>query len=335
MKRDMIALTLVITVLLTGAVMVPSQSARAKTITVEDARGNTITFEQPPERIVSFMPSNTEILFHLGLGDRVVGVDDFSDYPPEAKNLPKVGNAFSVDYEKIANLSADVVVVPAQNSEMINKLKQYNQTVVATGSISVEDVYSDMKMLGKMCGMEEEAEQKAQDLKDEMQQITQGREDIPMKDRPDVLYLTSVDPSMYAPGEKTFQHELITKAGGDNIASNKTGWSTISESRIIDSDPDVIIAPESIRKNVENLTEKESWQGIDAVKDDDIHYVNSDVMSRPGPRIVQAETTLVNITSQAEPGSGSQNEDVPGLGFGSAIAASLATAAIYRKKQKT
>ena len=168
MKRKFVIAGLVSFLLLFSFSGSPILAADNSTITVTDARGETVDFESPPDRIISFMPSNTEILFYLGAGDKVVGVDDFSDYPDEAKDLPKVGNAFSVNYEKIVNLSADVVVVPAFNTQMIQTLKDYDQKVVAAGSTTVSDIYSDMKLLGKICGIEEEAQNKAEDLRDKM-----------------------------------------------------------------------------------------------------------------------------------------------------------------------
>ena len=306
----------VITLMLVGLFTVfPGVSEADESITVTDARGETITFETPPERIISFMPSNTEILFYIGEGDRVVGVDDFSDYPSEVNGLPTVGDSFSVDYEKITELEPDVVVTPSFNTQMIDYLENIGHTVVATNSNTLEDVYTDMRLLGAMCGIEEEANQMADDLEDEMDEITQNTADLPQEERVDVFYIASVGP-IYTPGNHTFQNTLIQNAGGNNIADQGDGWWEISKETIVDEDPDVIIATEDLEGQVQKLSEDEVWQGISAVENDEIYYVNDDIFSRPAPRVVEAQSTLMDITAEhlgIEENGEENGEEIPGF----------------------
>ncbi len=307
----------VVSLMLVGLFTVlPGVSEADESITVTDARGETITFETPPERIISFMPSNTEILFYIGEGDRVVGVDDFSDYPSEVNDLPIVGDSFSVDYEKITELEPDVVVTPSFNTQMIDQLENIGHPVVATNSNTLEDVYTDMRLLGAMCGIEEEANQMANDLENEMNEITQNTVDLPREDRVDIFYMASVGP-IYTPGNHTFQNSLIQNAGGNNIADQEDGWWMISKETIIDEDPEIIIATEWLQDQVENLTEDEVWQDVSAVRNDEIYYVNDNIFSRPAPRVVEAQSTLTDITTQhldvEENGEEENGEDVPGF----------------------
>ncbi|MFW6305618.1 MAG: ABC transporter substrate-binding protein [Candidatus Saliniplasma sp.] len=301
--------------------VLPRISEADESITVTDARGETVTFDTPPERIISFMPSNTEMLFYIGEGDRVVGVDDFSDYPSEVEDLPTVGDSFSVDYENITELEPDVVVTPSFNTQMIDKLEEIGHQVVATNSNTLEDVYTDMKLLGTMCGIQEEVEEMADDLEDEMNEITQNTADLPREDRVDIFYIASVGP-IYTPGNNTFQNTLIQNAGGNNIADQEDDWWEMSKETIIDEDPEIIIATEGLEDQVENLTEDEVWQGISAVENDEIYYVNDDIFSRPAPRVVEAQSTLVDITrehldidenGQDDNGQEDNEEDVPGF----------------------
>ncbi|MBS3816590.1 MAG: ABC transporter substrate-binding protein [Candidatus Thermoplasmatota archaeon] len=268
--------------------------------TVKDATGEEIEFKEPPERIVSFMPSNTELLFHLEVGDRVVGVDDYSNYPEEAKELPKVGDSMEVDYEKIVDLEPDVVVITEAVSHMKQQLEEYELRTFVTGGETLEDVYSDLRALGEMCGVEEKGEEKAQVLEDEIDNITEETRDLPEEERIDVLYISGVYQGINTPGEGTFQNTLLTNAGADNIASDKEGWTTISEEEIISRDPEVIIAPGYIESDVKEYTEKDSWQNITAVEKDQVYFVNGDVMSRPGPRVVEAQQTLVDLLDGSE-----------------------------------
>ncbi|MGM0406202.1 MAG: helical backbone metal receptor [Thermoplasmatota archaeon] len=318
----------VVSLMLVGLFTVlPGVSEADESITVTDARGENITFEAPPERIISFMPSNTEILFYIGEGDSVVGVDDLSDYPSEVKDLPTVGDSFSVDYEKITELEPDVVVTPSFNNHTINYLEKIGHTVVATNSNTLEDVYSDMRVLGTMCGIEEEANQMADDLENEMNDITHNTADLPWEDRVDIFYIASVGP-IYTPGNHTFQNTLIKTAGGNNIADQEDGWWEISKETIIDEDPEVIIATEGVQDQVKNLTEDEVWQSISAVENDEVYYVDDDIFSRPGPRVVEAQSTLTDITREhldlednVEDDNGEDTqvddneEDVPGFTF--------------------
>ncbi|MFO7791724.1 MAG: ABC transporter substrate-binding protein [Candidatus Saliniplasma sp.] len=311
--NEKIIIVAVVSLMLVGLFTVlPGVSEADESITVTDARGETITFEAPPERIISFMPSNSEILCYIGEGDRVVGVDDFSDYPSEIEDLPTVGDSSSVDYEKITELEPDVVVTPSFNNHTINYLEKIGHTVVATNSNTLEDVYSDMRVLGTMCGIEEEADQMANELENDMNEITQNTADLPREDRVDIFYIASVGP-IYTPGNHTFQNTLIQNAGGNNIADQEDGWWMISKETIVDEDPEIIIATEGLQEQVENLIEDEVWQSISAVENDKVYYVNDDIFSRPAPRVVEAQSTLTDITVEhlgiEENG---EKEDVPG-----------------------
>jgi len=298
MKKGSIAMMIMLVLILSSfLVFIPGAQAEGS-IEITDARGEKVFFNSPPKRIISFMASNTEILFYIGQGDRVVGVDDYSNHPSEVKNLPKVGNAYQVDYEKIVNLSADVVVISKNNMNMIEPLEEYGQKVLVTGTSTLEDIYEDMEMLGKMCGIPEKAENMASGLKNEMEETTSLTEDIPYSARPDVLYVTSTYQGIWTSGNDTFQNTLLCNAGMDNIAADKSGWITISEEKIIDENPEVIVAVNSTREAVLEMTEKESWSQISAVKDEDIYFVDDDIVSRPGPRVIEAQERLVKITRE-------------------------------------
>jgi len=308
-----VALVLVISAVvwsLPGALEFDGSQDDEDSLVIEDATGEEVSLEAPPERIVSFMPSNTELLFHLEVGERIVGVDDFSNHPEEALDLPKVGDSLEVDYEKIVDLEPDVVVITEAVTHLREQLKEYGIKTVATGGETLEDVYSDLELLGEMCGVEERAEEKSQDLREKMDEITDETRDLSDEKRIDVLYISGTYDGINTPGDGTFQDTLLTNAGGHNIASDKDGWSQIDESEIIDRDPEVIIAPYHLEQDLEEYTEKDSWQDITAVEDNEIHFVDSDVMSRPGPRIVEAQETLVEILQNGEDDDTSADQEV-------------------------
>ncbi len=295
MKKRLICILSISMIMLSIGTPYISNAQKNDSISITDARGKTITFNSPPKRIVSFMASNTEILFHLGLGDRVVGVDKYSNYPPEVNEVPKVGDAYNVDYEKIVSLNPDVVLITKANTNMISSLKEYDLKVFVTGGNTIDDVYTDIELVGKMCGINEKAERIVDDLKSTMNTITSDTRDLKKSKRPNTFYISGTYQGIYTPGNDTFQNTLIQKAGCNNIASDKEGWTTISEEEIIGDNPEIIIAPNYLKNSVNDLAKKESWQSIKAVKEDQIFFVNGDMMSRPGPRITEAQLRLVNI----------------------------------------
>lgn len=333
MKNSTLAVIIILVLILSSFLAFIPEAEAEGSIEITDARGDKIYFDSPPERIISFMASNTEILFYLDQGDRVVGVDEYSNYPSEVKNLPKVGNAYQVNYEKIVNLSADVVVISKNNMNMIEPLEGYGQKVVVTGTSTLEDIYDDMKMMGEMCGIPDKAEDMADDLKNDMEENTSLTEDIPYSERPDVLYVTSTYQGIWASGNDTFQNTLLSNAGMDNIAADKSGWVTISEEKIIDEDPEVIVAVNSTSQAVLELSEKESWSQVSAVMNDEIYFVDDDIVSRPGPRVIKAQRRLVNITADIE-GLDVQEgvDESPNLGFITFLGITIPTALIYERK---
>ncbi|MFW6176549.1 MAG: ABC transporter substrate-binding protein [Thermoplasmatota archaeon] len=295
MDRRMVCLLTALILILSIGIPSITAAQTNESIEITDARGETIKFDSSPEKIVSFMASNTEILFHLDLGDRVVGVDKYSNYPPEVNDLPKVGDAFNVNYEKIVSLDPDVVVISKANTNMISSLNEYDLKVVVTGGNSIDDVYSDTELLGKMCGIEKKAERSADDIKYTMERITQDTGNLKETERPRAFYISGTSEGINTPGNNTFQNALLQNSGCNNIASDKEGWTTISEEEIIGDNPEIIIAPNHLKDSVRDLTSKDSWQSIKAVQENQIFFVNGDIMSRPGPRIVDAQLKMVNI----------------------------------------
>ncbi len=308
MKRKMMLVAVVLCLLMS---VMGGQVSAVEGLEVIDARGENITLDSPPERIVSYMPSNTELLFHIGVGDRVVGVDDYSNYPPEVDALPKVGDAFNPDYEHIIDLEPDLVVAASYNTMLIDTLEGYGITVVATHSTSVEDAYQDMRMLGAICDVSERADELASYLESSIDEIADEYGDIPEDERPSVLYITGTYEGINTVGAGTFIHELMDNAGLHNVAGDDDGWLTYSEEEVIASDPEVIITTQGLKTSVEEYIERGSWQVITAVKNDAIYYVDGDYISRPGPRVIQAQETFVEIKEEERPEI--EGEDIPGF----------------------
>jgi iron complex transport system substrate-binding protein len=262
-------------------------------VTVIDALGREVKLELPIETIVSIAPSNTEILFALGLGDRVVGVTEACDYPKEAKSKPKVGQV-EMNIEKIMEISPDLVVaVGSMQLPVIETLSNLGIPVLALDPKTLRDVLDSIVLVGKATGTEDAAELLVQSLSNEIQGVrSKAALAVTKQARPRVFVEIWDDPLMTA-GPGTFIDELIKVAGGENIAVDAgLEWPEFSVEVVIERDPDVII---TVWTDKDDVLGRSAWKGISACKTRRIHRVNPDILTRPGPRLVQGLEVLLDI----------------------------------------
>ncbi|MBE3582362.1 MAG: cobalamin-binding protein [Thermoanaerobacteraceae bacterium] len=267
-------------------------------LTVADDMGREITLKARPERLVSLSPGNTEILFALGLGEKVVGVDDYSDYPPAAAQVPKVGGFSNPNVEKIVALKPDLVLATNMHEQAVRRLEEVGIPVAVVSPKTVEGVLESIEWIGKMTGAGEGAARLVADLRGRMQRVEAVVKEIPREKRPWVYYEVYSDPLMTA-GPQTLIGQLIELAGGRNIAYDaQTDYPEFSAEAIIERDPEVIIFPQwhgSESLTVEQVKSRRGWQEIRAVKDNRVFGVDANIVSRPGPRIVEALELLAQI----------------------------------------
>ncbi len=325
---------LMMIILLVGIIAFFPGAEGEDSIIVTDARGEEIKLESPPEQIVSYMASNTELLFHIGVGDRVVGVDDYSDYPSEVEELPSVGDAFEPDIELIISLEPDLVVTAEYNTGLINDLEGHEITVFSTSSTTLEDVYNDMRILGEICGVSEEANSLAQELKDDMGELTEETRDVPEEERPSSLYITGTYQGINTVGSGTFIHSLLENAGLYNVAEEEKGWLTLNEEEVVTKNPEVIIASEETKPSLEEFINKDSWQHITAVEEENVYYVDADLLSRPGPRVIDGQEILVDIAQGIIVGEQTEDEEIPGYATSGLLVTAVVAALIYNKRKK-
>ncbi len=262
-------------------IIAPS-SLFAKTFT--DDLGRRIELSQPPQRIVSLAPSITEILFYLGLGDRVAGVTDFCDYPEEARKKPSIGWIINPNVEKIILLKPDLVFVTAEGNrpDIVETLERVHIKVYVFNPHRIEDIMKEIVSIGEIGGQEAQAREKVNGLMHRIEAVRKKAEERP---RVKVLYLVSMDP-MISVGPGSFIHDMIEISGGENVASRAVArYPRIEMEEIVHRDPEVIIAPSEIIETVRSW--KGRWSGISAVKNDRIYPIDINIVSRPGPRIVE------------------------------------------------
>ena len=277
----------------------PAVTEAPELVSVVDDAGRTVEIVRNPQRLISLAPSNTEILFALGLGDRVVGVTDFCDYPEEAQAIEKVGG-MEHNLEKIVALDPDLIVAiggsPAQ-VEKATEMEKLGLTVLVLDPGDIEGIMANVELVGKATGAEKEASQLAAQMRKRFDDITTKAKEA--GSRPTVFFeLVATDPSKpYTPGPGSFIDALISLAGGSNIgASAKMQWAQLSTEEIIAQDPELIILGDvNYGVTVEMVKERPGWSVIAAVKNGAIYPIDDILISRPGPRIIDGLEDLARI----------------------------------------
>jgi iron complex transport system substrate-binding protein len=250
---------------------------------VFDDLGNLVAINETPQRIVSLAPSNTEILFALGLGDKVVGVTDWCDYPPEALENEKVGSYDTPDIEKIVALTPDLILVAyGTTMDVINNLIGLGLTVFGIKTTDLDDVLNDIKTIGEITDKEVEAQALTSEMENRIQAVTNQTEEL--EERPRVFYIVWYDP-LWTAGSETFIHELIEKGGGVNICQNITGYTTISIEEVVARNPEVIITSEWSFEWARNETGP--LASTNASQSGRIYTCDDDLVQRPAPRLVK------------------------------------------------
>jgi iron complex transport system substrate-binding protein len=259
---------------------------------IVDGLGRQVTINAVPQRIVSLAPSNTEILFALGLGDKVVGDTEYCNYPEAAKTKPKVGGFSTVDIEKVVSLKPDLVLATRiHDKTTIPALENLGITVVALAPGSLNEVLDSIKLVGKITGQDKEAAELIKDLGARIEEITDKTQNLSPEQRPRVFYVTWHDP-LWTAGTGTLSNDVISHAGGQNIASDISGDKTIDLETVISRDPEVIIVSVGM-----GTGEDLPWQYIksesrlkntQALMNDRVYKIDGDLIHRPGPRVVEA-----------------------------------------------
>ncbi len=275
---------------------IPPQPTLARTplaeIALTDAAGRSVKLKGVPTRIVSLAPSNTEIVCALGACDKLVGIDQFSDFPAQVKALPKLSDGFNPNYEQIVAAKPDLVLIAAISSpDVVKKFDELQVPTVMIGAVnsSFESVKNDIQLVGKALGAEAQAAQVNTDMDKKLADLKTKL--ATAKTKPRVFWeLDATDPAKpFTPGPGTFVHEIITLAAGQNIAGNADSpYVQINAEEIIKANPEVIImsdaaygvAPESVGK-------RPGWDVIDAVKKKQVFPIDDNLVSRPGPRVLE------------------------------------------------
>lgn len=256
-------------------------------LTVKDATGTQVTIQSEPKRIVSLLPSDTEILFALGLGDKVVGVSKWADYPAEVKTKPVIGD-MKVDSEKVVAQKPDLVIGGASaNGQDIEALRKLGVTVYAIEPKTISEVEQSIKEIGKITNAAEKANEITASMEKKVNDIKAKTKDLTDDKKPRVYVEVSPAPDIYTAGKGTFMGEMIELAGGKNIFADINGWKKVDSEQVVAKDPQVVISTHGVTADVlKDLQGRSGWNNIFAVKEHKVTAVDTNLVSRPGPRIV-------------------------------------------------
>lgn len=261
-------------------------------ITIVDGNKDKVTIQNKPTKIISIMPSSTEIIYALDAGDKVIGVSDYDNYPAEVTKKDKYGS-MEVNVEKILASKADLLILSAyQKKTYADAVKQFNDagiTVLAIDDASTFDgTYKTIDLFGKILGNKKKASEIVSSMKSTVEEIKKKADATSEKLDKKVWVEISPSPEIYTAGNGTFIDEMLTFIHATNIAKDVTGWGKFSDEQVVAANPDVIITtygsyqPEPEKQ----VLGRKGWESITAVKDKQVFDLNNDSLSRPGPRLV-------------------------------------------------
>lgn len=269
------------------------ESIPPTTVEIVDQLGRTVTLDSTdPQRIVSLAPSHTETLYALGLGDRLVAVTDYCNYPPEAEEKPSIGGFSTPNIEEVVAMDPDLVLATVIHEvEVIPQLEARGLTVVAVDPTTIDEVIASINLIGKAAGVEKKAADLTANMQSRIEAVTDKTSGLNEAEKPRVLYIVWHDPLMAA-GSGTLHDELIRTAGGINVAGDLESYAAISLEAVIAANPQVMIAGVGMGTGedlpVQFITKEERLAETDARINNRIYGINVDLVGRPGPRIVEA-----------------------------------------------
>ena len=308
-KYPLYIVTIIIVVSIVSAAFVyfnyntPSNQNTKQNIMVVDDEGYTTNLASVPQRIISLAPSNTQILFAIGVGDKVVAVTDYDHYPYDfaawiaAGNMTSIGGFSTPNKETIASLNPDLILATPINDPDVVTFRDLGYNVLVLNPNDVNGVLNDISLVGNATGASQNAIKLVNSIDDQISEIasTIAAANLP---KPKVYYEVWTPPLMSA-GANSFINDVISKAGGDNIFGNESQqYPTVSSETVVQKNPDVMLLPTNMALtdeppfygSVNDVKARPGWSSISAVQNDRIVVVNGDLFAEAGPRIAEQIT---------------------------------------------
>ncbi|MDQ3990788.1 MAG: helical backbone metal receptor [Actinomycetota bacterium] len=297
-RRLQLAVAIVVAAACTQEASPPAPSPpvreEAFPVTVEDDEGVEVTLDAEPRRLVTFAPSNTEIVFALGLGDRLVGVaGEFDDHPPQARDIERVGGAgeFGVDpnVERVVELEPDLMLAAFPGGEWKDRLRELGIPVFTILAEDLDDALADIETVGALTGAGEEAEALTATMRAEAEEATAG-----IDQRVTCFFEVGFEGGFFTVGPGSFIYDLLERAGCDPVTAEATDpfpqWSVEA---LVEADPDAYLVSSESGGTPQEVAERPGFEALSAVRDGRVVLIDSDLVSRPGPRVVEGLRELV------------------------------------------
>lgn len=267
-------------------------------LTVTDSTNTNVVFSKAPMRIISYSPAATEVLFAVGAGSQVVAVDKFSNYPKDTGALPKVEYSKPAPEPAVA-LNPDLVIMASQQEGQIPQFRALGLTVLLLKEpANLAGVLDQVRLVGRITGHASDGDQLAASMQQRIDAVAAKVAKLPAGPAPKAFYELTADG--YTVGPASFIGSLLQTARLANVAEKTTGaFPQVSSEVVIAANPDIIFLADGMAGGTESLATvkvRPGWANLNAVKNGRVYVVDSDVFSRPGPRIVDALEQLVKLS---------------------------------------
>jgi iron complex transport system substrate-binding protein len=275
----------------------PTPTGASFPIALTDDDGVQVSIKAEPLRIVTFAPSNTEIVFGLGLGDRLVGVSgDYDNYPPEAKGIEHIGGAgeFGVDpnIEKVVALHPDLMLAISGGDQWKQRLRDLAIPVFTINATDFGDLLHDIGTIGKITGANDRAAQLVESMRTKAAAVTSAVATEPRTS----CFFEAYYPPLTTVGPNTFLYDLLVRAGCDPVSkAAKSDYPQWSVDQLVRQSPQVYLVSSESGVSVKSVGKRPGFGSLKAVKDGRVTLVNSDLITRPGPRVVQGLELLAGL----------------------------------------
>ncbi|MDI6873257.1 ABC transporter substrate-binding protein [Candidatus Solincola sp.] len=278
-------------VLVAGCGSSAEKGKEARPTVFVDDLGREVEIAEVPQSIVSIAPSCTEILFALGLGDKVIGVTEYCDYPEEAKEKPKIGTFTTPNLEAILSLEPDLVLATGGvQAEILGRMEELGLTVFAVNPMTFEQTVEDIRKIGEITGAVEEAEGIARDMEERAEAVAKRVRELEAegKKRPRVFYEIYYENNVWTAGKSSIISDLISLAGGENIGDvEASDYYEFSVERLMAENPQVYLVGSGSMSNPGDVTRRPGWDRMEAVREGRVYVIDEDLVYRTGPRLIQ------------------------------------------------
>ncbi|MDR1914713.1 MAG: helical backbone metal receptor [Clostridiales bacterium] len=290
-------LTVIIVLSLIGC-----SAAKNTSGSIIDMAGRTIELSEPVTSVVALAPADCEIVYALGAEDLLVGRGEYCDYPGAALELPIVATGGDTNIEQIISLNPSLVIMDtmAQSEEQVRQLERAGVKVAVTDADSISEVYDAITLIGTVIGKPGSADALIADMKREFDDLEA------VVETDDTIYfeVSPLESKLWTAGGDTFMTEIAEMVGLENAFADVEGWAEISEEQVIDRNPDYIVTIAMDYGEgpnpVDEIKSRRGWEEIDAVKNDNVWILDSNELTRPGPRLTNAAKSLLELLNEGE-----------------------------------